>query len=375
MKFINLHAQQKRIKQRIDARIQKVLESGAYIMGPEVSELERSLEDFSGAKHCVSCANGTDALQLAIMTLGLEQGDAVFCPSFTFAATAEVVPFFNATVIFVDVDTESYNISADSLLDAIALAHRSGLRPKGLIVVDLFGLPADYDKLEAIAANEGLWVISDSAQAFGASYKGQRSGTFGDITTTSFFPAKPLGCYGDGGALFTNDDAMAEVIQSLRVHGKGDHKYENVRVGLNSRLDTIQAAILLEKMAIFEEEIGLRQEVAARYHARLGACNELSVPIVPDHSISVWAQYTIALDGNLNRQLIQSSMQEVSVPTAVYYAIPLHMQKAYRNDAINAGRLPVTEDLASRVLSLPMHPYLSEEDQDQVVEALIEAVG
>lgn len=368
MQFIDLAAQQARIKDNIDARIQAVLAHGAFIMGPEVREFEAGLAAFSGVKHALACANGTDALQLAAMALGLTAGDAVFCPTFTFAATAEIVPVFGATPVFVDVDETSFNMDPDSLERAIAEARRLGLRPAGIIPVDLFGLPADYDAIEAIAEREGLWIIADSAQGYGALYKGRRTGSIGTIATTSFFPAKPLGCYGDGGAVFTDDDDLARLLDSLRVHGKGSDKYDNVRIGLNSRLDTLQAAILLEKLAIYPDEIDRRQVVAARYG--VGLSNVIATPVVPGDCLSVWAQYTLRAQDGAERDRLMGALKDAGIPSVVYYPRPLHGQTAYAGFPADPEGLPVAESLAARVFSLPMHPYLTEADQDRVIGTL-----
>ncbi len=366
--FIDLAAQQARIKDKIDARIQAVLSHGAYIMGPEVKDLEQQLADFCGAKYCISCANGTDALQLAVMALGAGRGDAVFCPSFTFAATAEAVYVMGAEPVFVDIDLDTYNMDPASLERAIAHAKDKGLTPKGIIPVDLFGLPADYDAIQAIAKREGLWVIGDSAQGFGGIYKGKTTGSIADITTTSFFPAKPLGCYGDGGAIFTDNEELAKLMDSLRVHGKGSHKYDNERIGVNSRLDTLQAAILLEKLAIYADEIAARQVVAQRYTNALS--NSFITPHVPDGLSSVWAQYTLRVQDGQDRAAIQAKAKEAGVPTVVYYPRPLHQQTAYKDALIDPEGLPASEAAAQSVFSLPFHPYLDEATSDQVIAAL-----
>lgn len=368
MQFIDLAAQQARIKPQIDARIQAVLAHGNYIMGPEVRELEVGLEAFCGAKHALGCANGTDALQLALMALNAAPGDAVFCPTFTFASTAEVVPPTGATPIMVDVQADNFNLDVESLKRGIALARAIGLRPAGVIPVDLFGLPADYDAIEAVAAEEGMWVIADSAQGFGATYRGRITGSIGTIATTSFFPAKPLGCYGDGGALFTGDDELAELIRSFRVHGKGSHKYDNERIGLNSRLDTLQAAILIEKLAIYPDEIEARQLVARRYAEGIG--DALITPRVADDDRSVWAQYTVRTKPGQDREAIMAALKEAGVPTVVYYPRPLHQQTAYKSYPSDPKGLRVAEALAREVFSLPMHPYLDEETQGRIVDAV-----
>lgn len=367
--FIDLVAQQERIRPAIDRAIAKVLNEGKYIGGPEVAELERKLADFCGAKYCLACANGTDAIQLGLMALGVKPGDAVFVPAFTFAATAEVVALVGATPVFVDVLPSTFNMDGASLERAIGYARELGLNPACVIPVDLFGLPADYDILIAIARENDLSVIGDSAQGWGGVYKGRVTGSICDITTTSFFPAKPLGCYGDGGAIFTNDAGLVRILDSLRVHGQGSHKYINERVGLNSRLDTIQAAILLEKLAIYADEIEERQRVAKLYNEKLAG--HFETPCVPDECTSIWAQYTIKAPSKSDREAIQKRAADADVPTGVYYPIPLHRQLAYKDYPTDPLGLPVSEDLCDRVLSLPMHPYLSSQVQLRIVEALI----
>jgi dTDP-4-amino-4,6-dideoxygalactose transaminase len=366
--FIDLAAQQAGIRARLDKAISDVLDQGKYIMGPQVKQFEAELADFCGAGHALSCANGTDALSLALMALDVKTGDAVFVPSFTFAATAEVVPFIGATPIFVDVRPDTFNMDVESLKRGIQEARKLGLNPKCVISVDLFGLAADFDPIMAIARENGMSVIDDAAQGFGARYHGRVTGAIGDITTTSFFPAKPLGCYGDGGAVFTQDEELARLIDSYRVHGKGSHKYDNERIGMNSRLDTLQAAILIEKLAVFPEEIEKRQAVAARYTEALSDIYD--TPYVPDGLVSTWAQYTLKTESNLARTALQEKAKTAGVPTVVYYPIPLHAQTAFRSYPRDPQGLAVSEDLASRVLSLPMHPYLNVETQDQVIQAL-----
>lgn len=368
--FIDLAAQQDRIRPQIDAAIARVLAAGQYISGPDVALLERQLEAFCGAAHALGCANGTDALLLALMALDIGSGDAVFVPSFTFAASAEVVPFVGATPFFVDVREDTFNLDVESLKRAIIEARRLGLRPACVMPVDLFGLPADFDAINAIAKAEGMRVINDSAQGFGGSYHGKITGSFGDITTTSFFPAKPLGCYGDGGAIFTNDAELAALMDSLRVHGKGSDKYDNVRIGMNSRLDTLQAAILIEKLAIYGDEIEARQTVARRY--AVGLAGRFETPVVPDGLRSVWAQYTIKLESSNERDAVQARAKAAGVPTVVYYPMPLHRQTAYKDFPRDPAGLAVSEALGSRVLSLPMHPYMSQEQQDQIIAALVQ---
>ncbi|MDB4558943.1 DegT/DnrJ/EryC1/StrS aminotransferase family protein [Amylibacter sp.] len=372
MQFIDLAAQQARIRDRIDTRIATVLDHGKYIMGPEVAELEADLSAFCGANHSLTCANGTDALLLALMAFKVRTGDAVFCPTFTFAATAEVVPSLGAVPVFVDCDPDTYNMDPASLERAVEHAKALGLRPSVIIAVDLFGLPADYDAIEEIAVSEGMKLIADSAQGFGGVYKGRNAGTIGDFATTSFFPAKPLGCYGDGGALFTEDDELAELVKSYRVHGKGGHKYDNQRIGMNSRLDTLQAAILCEKLAIFGDELKRRNQVADRYDAALS--NMLVTPHVPDGLMSSWAQYTVRTEVGEGRDVIMSALEDASVPTTIYYPLPLHQQTAYKGFPTDPNGLLVAERLAQQVFSLPMHPYLTMEDQDKVISALQDAL-
>lgn len=366
--FIDLGAQRRRIGARMDEAILRVVDHGRYILGPEVAELERRLAAFCGARHVLTCANGTDALGLALMAKGAGPRQAVLVPSFTFAATAEVVAWFGATPVFVDVIENTFNIDPVSIEAGITTARRLGLDPVGMIPVDLFGLAADYDCILEIAAAHRMWVICDAAQSFGATYKGRNVGTFGDLTTTSFFPAKPLGCYGDGGAVFVDDDETIGVLKSLRVHGQGSDKYDNVRIGMNARLDTLQAAVLLEKLAVFADEIAARQRVAARYSAVLG--DVMSTPEVPDGLTSVWAQYTVRLPMGCNRDAIAERLKSAGIPTAVYYAKPLHQQTAYRDYPVAGNGLPISDRLAGQVLSLPMHPYLDEATQDRITDAL-----
>lgn len=366
--FIDLAAQQARLRSKLDGAIARVLDDGRYIMGPDVGRLEKMLAEFCGAKHCLSCANGTDALQLALMALGIKAGDAVFVPSFTFAATAEVVPFLNATPVFVDVLPDTFNMDPASLKRAIVHAKSLGLKPACVIPVDLFGLPADYDALIPIARENGLKVIGDSAQGFGGLYKGRVTGSIGDIATTSFFPAKPLGCYGDGGAIFTGDEQLAALLDSYRIHGKGSHKYDNERVGMNSRLDTLQAAILIEKLGVYADEIESRQAVAKRYEE--GLSPKYETPYVPEGLKSIWAQYTLKLASSQERETFQARAKAAGVPTVVYYPVPLHLQTAYREFPTDPAGLGVSTDLAGRVVSLPMHPYLSPEVQDKIIEAV-----
>ena len=364
VEFIDLKAQQRRLGDRIPRAIQKVLEHGRFIMGPEVAELEERLSGFCGARHVITCASGTDALLMALLARDAGPGDAVFVPSFTFVATAEVVALLGATPVFVDVDADSFLLSPAGLGDALETATRTGLAPKGIIPVDLFGQPADYGEINRFAAEHGLFVIADGAQSFGAESNGNMVGTLAEVTATSFFPAKPLGCYGDGGALFTDDDELAGKLRSLRVHGKGTDKYDNVNIGMNGRLDTIQAAILLEKLAVFPEEIDLRNQVADRYGAMFG--DIVDIPVVRGGCTSVWAQYTIKTG---ERDAMSRVLKQTGVPSAVYYPRPLHRQTAYQRYP-SAPDLTVSERLVSEVLSLPMHPYLKEEQQTRIVNAV-----
>ena len=365
--FIDLQAQRRRLGDRIDRAIGRVLEHGRFILGPEVAELERRLAGFCGARHAISCSNGTDALVIALRALGVGPGDAVLTPSFTFAATAEAVALVGATPVFLDVQDDSYNLDPDAIDGGVSAAKAAGLVPRGVIAVDLFGQPADYDALTDAATIHGLWVIDDAAQSFGASWHGRGVGTLARITTTSFFPAKPLGCYGDGGAVFTDDDELAATLRSLRVHGQGVDRYDNVRIGINGRLDTIQAAILMEKLEIFPDEIVARDRIAARYSAAL---DEMAiVPRIVAGATSVWAQYTLRLQGQ-DRDAVVTMLAAEGVPTAIYYPLPLHRQQAYRHFPVAGNGLPVSDRLARDVLSLPMHPYLDEADQDRVVAAL-----
>ena len=372
IEFIDLGAQRRRIGKRMDDAVLRVVNHGKYIMGPEVAELEKQLSAFCGAKHVLSCANGTDALGLGLMALGAKAGDAILCPSFTFAATAEVIAWYGATAIFVDVFDDTFNMDPASLEAGIETAKRRGLKPVGVIPVDLFGQPADFDAIEKIARANKLWVMSDAAQSFGADYKDRKVGTMGKLTTTSFFPAKPLGCYGDGGAVFTDDDTLIEVLRSLRVHGQGTDKYDNVRIGMNGRLDTMQAAVLIEKLAIFADEIVARDRVANAYAQALK--DVAVVPVVKPGYTSVWAQYTIRLPGR-DRDKIAAALKAQGIPTAIYYSKPLHQQTAYRDYPVAGNGLPVSDRLAKEVLALPMHPYLDEATQARVVGAVRAALA
>jgi len=371
MEFIDLQAQRRRIGPRLDEAIARVLAHGRFVLGPEVGELEARLAGFCGARHAVACANGTDALQLSLMALEIGPGDAVFVPAFTFAASAEAVVLAGATPVFVDVLDADFSLDAASLEAAVAACRQAGrLRPAAVMPVDLFGQPADYAAVAAVADRHGLVVLADAAQSFGARWLDRDVGTLGRLTATSFFPAKPLGCYGDGGAVFTDDAQLAERLVSLRVHGQGEDKYRNLRVGLNSRLDTLQAAVLLAKLEIFPEEIAARQRVAARYTAGLG--NLAATPRLAPGRTSVWAQYTVRLP---ERDRVAATLRAAGIPTAVYYPVPLNRQPAYRGAPTAPAGVPVAERLASEVLSLPMHPYLDAATQDRIVEAVGRAAG
>jgi len=366
--FIDIAAQRRRLGPSVDQAVGRVLAHCQFINGPEVAQLEAALGEFCGASHVVSCASGTDALLMVLMAKGIGRGDAVFCPSFTFCATGEAVVLAGATPVFVDVDETTFNIDPVSLKRGITTAKRLGLKPRGIIAVDLFGQSADYDAIGALAEADGLFVLDDAAQSFGASYKGRRLGGFGVVTTTSFFPAKPLGCYGDGGAIFTDDAALAETLRSIRVHGQGSDKYDNVRLGLTARLDTVQAAVLLEKLKIFEDEIAARNHVAGRYAQGLG--NVVGVPHLAGGTTSVWAQYTIRLPAGTNREEFAAALKAQGIPTAIYYPKSMHQQTAYRNFPVADGGLPISERLSSDVISLPMHAYLDEPMQERIVGAV-----
>ena len=365
--FIDVGAQRRRLGRAIDDAIARVTTHCQFIQGPEVAEFESLLAAFCGARYAVGCASGTDALMLVLIAQGIGPGDAVICPAFTFCATAEVVVLLGATPVFADVDANTFNLNAASVKRAVATAKRHSLKPKVLITVDLFGLPADYDALLAVAEAEGLFVLDDAAQGFGATYKGRKLGVIAPATATSFFPAKPLGCYGDGGAVLTDDPALVETLKSLRVHGQGTDKYDNVRIGMTSRLDTIQAAVLIEKLKIFADEIAARDEAARRYAEALQ--DVAIVPAVPDGLTSVWAQYTIRLKPGA-RDSLATKLKAQGIPTAVYYPKPLHRLEAYRRFPVVDNGISVTDQLAEEVISLPMHAYLDVAAQDRVIEAV-----
>jgi dTDP-4-amino-4,6-dideoxygalactose transaminase len=370
--FVDVAAQRRRLGARIDEAIARVLGHCQFIMGPEVGALEAELAAFCGARHALGCASGTDALLLALMGQGIGAGDAVICPAFTFCATAEAVALVGATPVFADVAEATFNLDPAGIERAVAAARRHGLKPKAVMTVDLFGLPADYAAISAVAAAHGLTVIADAAQSFGAAYGGRRVGALAPVTTTSFFPSKPLSCYGDGGAVFTDDDALADVMRSLRIHGQGADKYDNVRIGINGRLDTIQAAVLIEKLKIFSEELDARARIARRYGE--GLSDAVTVPRVPAGSTTVWALYTIRLAPGA-RDKVMAALAAQGISTGAYYPKPLHRQAAYRHYPVAGNGLPATDRLAEEVLSLPMHAYLDEPTQDRVIAALRAALG
>jgi dTDP-4-amino-4,6-dideoxygalactose transaminase len=364
--FIDVAAQRRRLGGAIDAAVARVLGHCQFILGPEVRTFEAELAKFCGARHAVTCASGTDALVLALRAKGIGPGAAVICPSFTFCATAEVAALVGATPVFVDVDAATFNIDANKIAGAIAMAKNAGLTPKAVIPVDLFGLAADHAAIAAASKAEGLFILDDAAQAFGATFNNRRLGTFGHATATSFFPAKPLGCYGDGGAVITDDDEMADVLRSLRMHGQGSDRYDNIRIGLASRLDTIQATILSEKLKIFPDEIEARNRIARRYAEALDGV--VMVPKVPSGSSSVWAQYTIRVAGG-RRDKLAAALKAEGIPTAIYYPIPLHRQQAYKHYPVGEGGVAVSDRLAAEVISLPMHAYLDEPTQGRIIDA------
>ena len=371
--FIDIGAQRRRLGAAIDVATKRVLDHCQFISGPEVAQLETMLSDYCGAKHVITCANGTDALVMVLMAIGVGPGDAVICPSFTFCATASPVARTGATPLFVDVDETTFNMTRASLEHGIAAARKLGLRPKAVIPVDLFGQSADHEPIGELARAEGLFVVDDAAQSFGATYRGRRLGTLADATTTSFFPAKPLGCYGDGGAIFTDDDDLANTLRSIRVHGQGADKYDNIRLGMTGRLDTIQAAVLIEKLKIFDDEIEARGKIADRYTRGLG--NDVIIPRVASGNTSVWAQYTIRLPAGADRNGFAATLMAQGIPTSVYYAKSLHQQTAFRDFPIAEAGLPVCEQLSRDVISLPMHPYLDEATQERIIKAVRGALG
>ena len=370
MQFVDLKRQFERLRPDIESRMNVVLEHGRFILGPEVQELEHAVAEYCRVQHAVGVANGTDALQLALRAAEVGPGDAVFTSAFSFFASAEVIALVGATPIFVDIDEATYNIDPTALVGQIDVVKRAGkLKPKAIIAVDLFGLPADYDAIETIAGQYELLVIQDGAQSFGGEINDRRVGSFGTIATTSFFPAKPLGCFGDGGAVFTNDDSLAERVESLRVHGKGLDKYDNIRIGTNSRLDTLQAAILLAKLPVLPEELVARRQSADAFNDRLR--EKFFVPEVPSGFNSAWALYTVR-PRNGSRDAYLQKLSDNGVPYAIYYGRPLHLQPAFADLGGRSGQCPVAENCAQSVFSLPMHPYLTRADMDRVVSTLLE---
>jgi UDP-2-acetamido-2-deoxy-ribo-hexuluronate aminotransferase len=369
MQFIDLLSQKERIRAALLKRIERILDSGQFIMGPEVIELESRLAAWVGTRHCVSCSSGTDALLMPLMAKGIGPGDAVFTTPFTFVATAEVISLVGATPVFVDVSPDTFNINPDLVGHAVDQAVQQGLKPRAIIPVDLFGLPADYDRLDAVASDYRLWMLEDAAQSFGGSLNGKRAGSFGLVGATSFFPAKPLGAYGDGGAIFTDDDELDALLRSIRVHGSGVDKYSNDRIGINGRLDSFQAAVLLEKLTLFDEELATRQRIAEAYSSRLEG--RLVVPRIPEGYRSAWAQYSVLAASTEEREQLMQALQQAGIPSMIYYKIPLHLQKAYNNLGYTVGDFPVSEDLSGRIFALPMHPYLKEEEIEQICSVLL----
>lgn len=371
MPFIDLKAQYERIKPEVDAAIQRVLEHGRYIMGPEIDELEEKLSDFAGSRHCLACASGTDALLIPLMAYGVGPGDAVFTTPFTFFATTEVIAMLGATPVFVDIDPDTYNLDPGRLASTIEAVLADGtLTPRGIIPVDLFGLCADYEAILPIAEKYGLFVLEDAAQGFGAELKGKRAPSFGQTGATSFFPAKPLGAYGDGGAVFTDDDDMIAEMRSIRVHGQGEDKYNNVRIGINGRLDSIQAAILLQKLSIYQDEINARQRVAGWYGEKLAGL--VKTPVIPEGYVSVWAQYCVQSD---RRAEIQAALKAAEVPTAIYYVRPMHLLGAMAPLGYSEGDFPISEAVCSRIFALPFHPYMGEDAVSRIAEVIASVAG
>ncbi len=365
MEFRDLKKQYQMHRQEIDNAIKAVVNEAHFISGPQVTQLEEKLAAYVGVKHCIACANGTDALQLTLMAWGIAAGDAVFVPDFTFFSSGEVVPLVGASPVFVDIDADTYNISPESLERAIEyVIQHTDLKPRVIVAVDLFGQPADYEKIHKIADKYDLLVLEDAAQGFGGRVGERRACSFGDISITSFFPAKPLGCYGDGGAVFTDSDEWADLLRSLHVHGKGGDKYDNIRIGLNSRLDTLQAAVLLAKLDFLEEELVRCDQIAAEYTRQIAGA--VKVPVIREGMRSAWAQYTICLESTKEREYLMAFLKEAGIPTAVYYKKPMHLQQAFAGHLIEAVPCVQTEDICGRCVSLPMHPYLEEEQIEAV---------
>ena len=368
MQFIDLKKQQNTIREKLDQRIASVLSHGQYIMGPEVYELEDRLAKYVGVRHCISCSSGTDALLIPLMAMGIKSGDAVITTPFTYIATAEAIQLVGAIPVFVDIDPNTFNMNPELIPGTIHLALEKGLSPKAIIPVDLFGLPADYKKINKVASEYGLFILEDAAQGFGGEINGRKAGSFGNVAATSFFPAKPLGCYGDGGAIFTDDDNLAQKMISIRIHGGGVDKYDNVRLGINGRLDTLQAAILLEKLAIFPEEIMKRNEIAKYYKSELP--DFLKTPSLPAGYISSWAQYSILARSSEERDTIIELLKSDNIPAMIYYKLPLHLQEVFSNLGYEQGDFSISEECSKTIFSIPMHPYLNHRQQDSIIKAL-----
>ena len=368
MQFIDLKAQQKQIREKVNKRIQKVLDHGKYIMGPEVFEFEDKLAKYANVKHCISCSSGTDALLIPLLARGISKGDAVLTTPFTYIATAEVIALLGAEPVFVDIYPTTFNMDPSKIEGAIDYAKNKGLVPKAIIPVDLFGLPARYRLIQEIADKYNLFVVEDAAQGFGGSIRSKKAGSYGNVASTSFFPAKPLGCYGDGGAIFTNDDELAQNMRSIRVHGSGLDKYDNVRIGINGRLDTFQAAVLLEKFAIFNDELYLRNQIAQHYNNSIN--DNFKKPFLPEQYYSSWAQYSLLSRSSKHREEIILRLKKENIPCMIYYRIPLHLQKVFKKLNYKKGDFPITESIADKIFSLPMHPYLETWQQDKIAGIL-----
>jgi dTDP-4-amino-4,6-dideoxygalactose transaminase len=368
MQFIDLKKQQDIIREKLDQRLSDVLSHGRYIMGPEVYELEEKLAEYVGVQHCISCSSGTDALLISLMAKGVGSGDAVFTTPFTYIATAEVISLVGATPVFVDIDPDTFNINPELISAAVQSARQKDLIPKAIIPVNLFGLPADYVQIKKLANENDLFVLEDAAQGFGGEIHGKKAGSFGHVAATSFFPAKPLGCYGDGGAIFTDDDNLLEIMKSIRVHGGGSNKYDNIRLGINGRLDTIQAAILLEKLVIFSDELIKRNTVAQYYRKNISKFYK--VPQIPEGYVSSWAQYSILTTSKIQRKSLIKHLKKHNIPSMIYYKCPLHLQGVFTDLGYKIGDYSISEDYSDRILSIPMHPYLEQAEQDVIIEAL-----
>ena len=368
MQFIDLKTQQNKIREKIDQRIKKVLDHGQYIMGPEIDELEEKLSNYIDVKHCISCSSGTDALLIPLMAMGIGPGDAIITTPFTYIATVEVITLLGATPVFCDIYDRTFNINPSDLEEAYNDALSKNLKPKAIIPVDLFGLPARYRLIREFANEKNLLILEDAAQGFGGRIGDKLAGSFGDVAATSFFPAKPLGCYGDGGAIFTNNDELAEKMKSIRVHGSGIDKYENDRIGINGRLDSIQAAVLLEKIEIFNDELNQREKVAEYYTQNIHKM--FTYPLIPRKYFSSWAQYSILIPDKLDRRKLIENLNRKGIPSMVYYKIPVHLQNGYKKYGYYPGDFKITEDISNRILSLPMHPYLDQENQNHIISTL-----